>query len=145
MSTNLEYRGPNPRSLPLQDFMSEHPTWTDRAPSRTSSQPSPASLCLSPQPGRSFQRGLPLLLQSNVCCCGQGQTWCCSHGTQPCPWSPLLQDDWQGPWVCIYTTCPSTAGRPHWNLELGRWESLLPRLPAALRHLGGEIWLGLFY
>lgn len=45
MSTNLEYRGPNPRSLPLQDFMSEHPTWTDRAPSRTSSQPSPASAC----------------------------------------------------------------------------------------------------
>lgn len=95
----------------------------------------------------SFPRGLPSLLQSSVCCCGQGQTWVLFLSlTQPCPWNLLLRDAWQGPsqllWAC--TPCaPAHVGRPHGQGELGRGEHAAA--PAVSPHApgGGEVWLDL--
>lgn len=42
--------------------------------------------------------------------------------TQPCPWSLLLQDGWQGPsqllWVCTCAMSPAHMGGPHRKGEL---------------------------
>ena len=79
MSTKLEYRmtieGIQPRKYSpggLHDWAV--------LPGLSEPHPAPAAsqlLCLSVPVihWSSFPRGLPLLLCSSVCCCGQGQTW----------------------------------------------------------------------